>query len=61
MIEAVENEPIVRSETRGRWEYVRDTETKWQGYLHMDCDALTDNEGYCVMCGAPCPTIWTEM
>ena len=59
MLVAVAGEEIVRHETRGRWEYVKDTQTGWRGYLHMDCDALTTNEGYCVMCGAPCPTMWT--
>ena len=61
MLIAVENEPIVRSESRGTWEYCRDTKTGWRGYLHKNCDALTDNDGLCVMCGAPAPHMWSMM
>ena len=59
MLVPVENEPIIKSETRGRWEYCRDTETHWRGYLHMDCDSVTDENGMCVMCGAPAPHMWS--
>ena len=61
MIIPVAGEPIIEVDGRGRWEYCRDTETGWSGYLHLDCDAITDRDGHCVMCGAPCPTIWTEV
>jgi hypothetical protein len=51
-------EPIVRHETRGTWEYVYDTDDGHHKYLHRECDAV-EEDGYCVMCGAACPTIWT--
>lgn len=53
----VPGEPIIRCERRGLWEYVRDTLTGWSGYLHLDCDAI-ESGGHCVLCGAPCPTLW---
>jgi hypothetical protein len=57
----VKGEPIVRSERRGRWEYVKDTDDGHHKYLHMDCDAICDADGHCVMCGSPGPgsTGWT--
>ncbi len=58
MLTAVENEPVVESKTRGSWQYVCDTETKAQTYLHLDCDAVVGDDGRCLMCGAACPTIW---
>lgn len=60
MLVAVENEPIVKTGW-GRWEYVRDTKTGWRGYLHLDCDVVEDQDGYCIMCGAPCPTIQSSV
>ena len=57
---SIENEPIIRDSRRGRWEYVRHNKTGDRRYLHMNCDVLTDNSGHCIMCGAPCPTLWTE-
>ena len=56
MIYPVKGEPIVRSDSRGRWEYVMDTDDKRHKYLHMDCDAVCDENGYCVMCGAAGPS-----
>ena len=61
MILPVENEPIIDCSQRGRWEYVRDSETGWRGYMHSTCDAVTSEDGLCIMCGAPCPTVWTEL
>jgi hypothetical protein len=58
MLISVKGEPIIRDERRGRWEYVKDTVDNWRGYLHMDCDSITDDTGHCIMCGAPCPTLW---
>ena len=58
MLLPVPNEPIVESNGQ-RWEYVYDTNEKTRGYLHLNCDAMTCRNGYCLMCGKPCPTIWT--
>ncbi len=55
----VANEPIIRSSTRGTWEYLYDTETGKHVYLHVECD-MVEEGGHCVGCGAPCPTIWNE-
>ena len=54
----VANEPIIRSSTRGTWEYVFDTEDRMHKYLHRECD-MTEENGHCIGCGAPCPTLWT--
>jgi hypothetical protein len=55
----VPNEPIIDHPTRGKWEYVREVSTGKHLYLHMTCDCACDDTGHCMMCGAPCPTIWT--
>lgn len=40
-----------------RWEYCKMTtpagDTK--RYYHVDCDSVTDNKGFCLMCGSPSP------
>ena len=59
MLIPVKNEPIVERQG-SRWEYCFDTETKERLYLHLNCDSTTDKEGYCIMCGSACPTIWSS-
>jgi hypothetical protein len=61
MLREMPNEPIVDGGQRGRWEYVYDTDDGHHKYLHLNCDAICDREGHCVMCGAPSPTIWTQL
>lgn len=58
MLRPVNGEPIVRDAVRGTWEYVYDEDDGHHKYLHRECDAIEEN-GHCVMCGAPSPTIWT--
>jgi len=58
MLRPVKNEPII-DDNGSRWEYVYDTVKRRHYYLHLNCDCTTDEKGYCYMCKAPCPTIWT--
>jgi len=55
MLIPVENEPIIEYDGQ-RWEYVFDTEEKKHYYLHKNCDCLTDDQGYCLLCGKASPT-----
>jgi hypothetical protein len=59
MLYPVKGEPIVTDSHGTQWEYVYDKEMARHTYLHRACDTVCDKEGYCIMCGAPCPTIWT--
>ena len=61
MLYPVNGEPIVTDAYGGQWEYCHDTDDGHNKYLHRSCDAVCDPDGYCVMCGAPCPTIWTHI
>lgn len=39
----------------GHWVYAFKDETGWEGYIHVECEAVADEHGYCARCGAPSP------
>lgn len=39
----------------GRWLWCWDPEDGWEGYIHMECDMITDADGFCCGCGCPSP------
>lgn len=39
----------------GRWLWCHDHEDGWEGYLHLDCDMVCDDNGRCIGCGSPSP------
>jgi len=53
MLEPVDGEPdVVTGSGTDRWEYVQFSfDRAIRGYLHKNCDAYTDPDGYCIMCG----------
>lgn len=59
MLYPMPGEPLVRGGVRGTWEYVFDTDDHKPKYLHRECDAVAE-DGRCIMCGAPSPTLWTS-
>jgi hypothetical protein len=48
----------------GRWQWVMlrlpDGSPLGPRYYHCRCDALVDDEGYCVLCRAPSPAVQLE-
>jgi hypothetical protein len=61
LVRPVPGEPLVTDSHGTRWEYVFDAEDGHHKYLHRACDAVCDREGYCIMCGAPSPILWTSL
>lgn len=61
MLDPVKGEPIVTDAYGGRWEYVHDTDDGHNKYLHCNCDAVCNREGFCIRCNAPCPTVWSTL
>jgi len=55
MIQVLPNEyPAATAD--GRWLWVVDLDDGWEGYVHIDCEALCDVDGCCLLCGAPSPS-----
>lgn len=46
---------IVLSTYTGRWLWCHDPEDGWEGYVHLECDMITDENGNCIGCGAQSP------
>ena len=60
----IEQEERISHPTRGNWVWCYETEATCGAdrlvYLHLDCDCITNPEGYCVACGAPSPCLWAS-
>ena len=58
------NEPRTTDRNGHRWDYVsvhfEDGQTAHR-YYHVNCDAICDKDGYCLLCGSANPSMVKQM